>query len=89
MALKNSDGKVISKPAGKDDKIVLTVVDWTKLINMKDGQEIPVLKSFNSKKVEGILSTEYQQGWTVKAYNNGPRKGEQSKKGRDIGSIRE
>ena len=88
MALKNSDGKVISKPAGKDDKIVLTVVDWTKLPKIKDGQEIPVLKSFNSKRVEGILSTELNQGSTVKAYNNGPEKGKESRKrGKDIGSL--
>ena len=89
MALKNSDGKVISIPAGKDDKIILTVVDWTKLPKIKEGQEIPVLKTFNSKRVEGILSTELQQGSTVKAYNNGPRKEEQSKKGKEVGNIRE
>lgn len=89
MALKNSDGKVISVPAGKDDKIILTVVDWTKLPKMKDGQEIPVLKSFNSKRIEGILSTELQQGSTVKAYNNGPRKEDKSKKGKEIRSIGE
>ena len=69
MALKNSDGKIISRPAGKDDKIDVTAIGCEK-IEEKQGQA-EKLTATSSKEYQGVRSTDLTLGSTVKAYDGG------------------
>lgn len=70
MALKNSDGKIISSPAGKDDKIDVTAIGCEKIIEEKQGQA-EKLTATSSKEYQGVRSTDLELGSTVKAYDGG------------------
>ena len=73
MALKNSDGKIISRPAGKDDKIDVTAINCEK-IKEEEGQAIEKLVETASKEYQGVRSTDLTLGSTVKAYDGGKPK---------------
>ena len=66
------------KPAGKDDKFSVNVVDMQQIFdNEKEKKDKkPKLLISSSTKRNSILSTEIEKGVSIKAYNGGNRQKE-------------
>lgn len=60
-----SKNTIKSRPAGKDDKIEINVVSLEQILENNRDKALDT----NSTRMEGILSTELQEGMTIKAFD--------------------
>lgn len=73
MAIKNSEGIIIGRPAGKHDKIDVTCLSQTQILEIVLGKEIKKTKVRNKEEIKGVRSDDLDLGVTIKAYDNATR----------------